>query len=258
MQLRINTCGLHDCTPGWNWITQENGFPDYDIWAVFRGKGTLTPQTSLHPEYPLREGTALLLAPNVQYAARHDPEHPLFVINVHFDFLDERGAVSFPRPITAKRVGNPDFLKTLLLRCVTLFHSNRPDEAATFLAAALAEYDISEELTDRNAEGQWQRMVYEMIGEIDLSQKPPTLAQFARHYGYSERYLGKMFAKVSGVSFSEYVGNTRISKAKLLLRNTSLPMAKIAEETGFCDACHFAKVFHQSVGTSPLAYRKNL
>lgn len=257
MRLRINTCGIHDCTPGWNWVTQECGFPDYDIWAVFRGKGAMIPQMASRPEYPLREGSVLLLAPNTQYAAQHDPEHPLFVINVHFDYLDEEGNAVYPTALAARRVEDPHFMRTLLTRCVTLFHSNRLQEAEAYLAAALTELTVAENLTEQGVEEQWKRIVLEMIGDIDLAQKAPTLAQFAQRYGYSERYLGKMFAKVSGIGFSEYTDNVRISKAKLLLRNTPMSVAKIAEETGFCDACHFAKVFHRKVGTAPLAYRKN-
>ena len=257
MHLRINTCGIHDCSPGWNWTTQKNGFPDYDIWAVFRGQGTLAPQAQGQPVYHLHKGAAMLLAPNIQYVAKHDPEHPLFVVNVHFDFLDAEGNVIYPKSIEAKHVTDPDLLKTLLTRCVTMFNGNRRNEAEIFLAAALAECAIAEDLSDQPADRTWQRIVYEMIQEIDFSQKASTLAWYAGRYGYSERYLGKKFRQICGVGFSEYIRNTRISKAKLLLRNTTEPMAKIAEETGFCDACHFAKVFLQEVGVSPLSYRKN-
>ena len=257
MQLRIHSCGIHDCSPGWNWTTQKQGFPDYDIWAVFRGQGTLAPQTGCHPAYPLRKGAALLLAPGVQYAAKHDPEHPLFVINVHFDFLDAEGKAIFPRQIEAKSVSDPDFLQTLLTRCVTAFHGNRAEEAAAFLAAALAELGAADMLTDNPAESLWQRIIYEMTQQIDLTVKPPTLADFAAKYGYSQRYLGKKFRQLCGIGFSDYVHNARISKAKLLLRNTADPIAKIAEQTGFYDACHFTRLFRQQVGISPLTYRKN-
>ena len=36
---KINLCGLNDCSPEWHWET--DGFGDYDLWAVFRGSGTL-------------------------------------------------------------------------------------------------------------------------------------------------------------------------------------------------------------------------
>ena len=257
MQLRINTCGIHDCSPGWNWTTQKQGFPDYDIWAVFRGHGTLTPQTRHHTEYRLQKGAVLLLAPGVQYVAKHDPEHPLFVINVHFDFLDPQGQVIYPRDIAAKRVSDPEFFQTLLTRCVTAFHGNRFPEAAAFLEAALAEHAASDAPTDAPADKLWQQIVYEITQQIDLTAKPPTLAVFAEKYGYSERYLGKKFHQLCGVGFSDYLHNSRISKAKLLLRNTAEPIGKIAEQTGFYDACHFTRAFCRKVGVTPLAYRKN-
>ena len=37
--LKVNSCGISDCRPEWHW--DINGFNDYDLWTVFRGKGKL-------------------------------------------------------------------------------------------------------------------------------------------------------------------------------------------------------------------------
>ncbi len=85
MKLKINSCGVCDCAPEWQWHTM--GFSDYDLWAVFRGSGTIRPTS--HGEISVHDGTCILLTPNTEYTARHDPEYPLLVITVHFDFLNE-------------------------------------------------------------------------------------------------------------------------------------------------------------------------
>jgi AraC-like DNA-binding protein len=41
-----------------------------------------------------------------------------------------------------------------------------------------------------------------------------------------------------------------------MLKNTTDPIAKIAEEIGFYDPCHFSRVFRKAVGVSPLSFRK--
>ena len=103
MQLKINSCGVSDCAPEWEWTTAPHGFGDYDLWAVFRGIGTIIAHTEKEPpaEYHLQEGACLLLAPNTVYTAYHEPSCPLLVINVHFDFLNDNGIFQSPKQKTS-------------------------------------------------------------------------------------------------------------------------------------------------------------
>ena len=257
MKLKIHSCGVSDCPPSWHWITAPSGFADYDLWTVFRGRGKLIPQTEDQTEFHIHEGASLLLTPNTQYKAVHEPNYPLYVINVHFDFLDTNGKPIHPKALSAKSIEDLDFMKTLLTRVVTLFNSNREEEACLYLATAHAEFEMAENLTSPESDSLWTHIIHEISAEIDSAKKIPSLAEFAGRYGYSERYVGKMFSKLCGISFSDYTRNSRISKAKTLLRHTDAPISVIAEETGFYDACHFTKVFRAAVGISPLSYRKN-
>jgi AraC family transcriptional regulator len=50
----------------------------------------------------------------------------------------------------------------------------------------------------------------------------------------------------------------RIEKAKQLLVNTSLSLAKIALACGFSDQSHFGRVFSRATHTSPGAWRRYL
>ena len=83
------------------------------------------------------------------------------------------------------------------------------------------------------------------------------LLQFAKKYGYSEAYLGKLFRKTVGVEFSGYVINARINKAKILLRSSDYTVGEIAELLGYCDACFFVKQFTKMTGTTPGRYRRS-
>ena len=258
MNLKINSCGISDCAPSWRWTTAPGGFADYDLWAVFRGRGTLTPHTDAEPvAVSVREGACFLLAPDISYTAEHEPTQPLLVINVHFDFLDENGTILRPyRLPEAKSIAAVPFFRELLMRTVSLFNSNRHDAASTFLAAALEEFRTSDALSHAETDGAWTHIIHEICAEADSAKKPPTLTYFAEKYGYSERYIGKMFQKIAKISYSEYMLNSRISKAKNLLRLTDEPLAVIAEETGFYDACHFSRTFKRITGASPFKFRR--
>ena len=83
----------------------------------------------------------------------------------------------------------------------------------------------------------------------------PFISYFANKYGYSSTYLGKIFHKITGVSFSNYLLNARINKAKLLLKTTDYTISEIADELGYYDTSHFINQFKKIVGCSPNAYR---
>lgn len=68
-------------------------------------------------------------------------------------------------------------------------------------------------------------------------------------------YLSKLLKKETGLSFSEYVMNYRITLAKMLLQATERNIQEIAGMTGFNSASYFSKIFKQETGISPAVFR---
>ncbi len=257
MKLRINSCGISDNPPSWNWITAPKGFPDYDLWVVFRGKGKIGASDDASKAFGVYEGAALLLTPDTKFEAVQDPSYPLLTINAHFDFLDDNGKIIHPYGLTAKYLPDTALMRSLLMRMVSLFNCQKEEEAAVFLQASLTEFFIAETLNDKYQKNFWVHIIKEICNEIESIGNIPTLGEYAEKYSYSERYLGKMFTKICGISFSDYVANTRMSKAKMLLCHTDIPITQIAEEIGFYDTGHFTNTFKRVVGVSPLEYRND-
>ncbi len=69
-------------------------------------------------------------------------------------------------------------------------------------------------------------------------------------------YLGQLFQKEMGRSFSDYVNQFRIEKARQLLLQTTLLTNEIAAEVGYLDPAYFYRQFKKSVGISPTELRK--
>ncbi|MBU9736747.1 response regulator [Diplocloster agilis] len=69
-------------------------------------------------------------------------------------------------------------------------------------------------------------------------------------------YIGYIFKRDTGTSFSEYLAAYRINIAKTYLTDTQQTIAGVAEAVGFCDMRHFSKTFQKLVGMTPSAYRK--
>ena len=77
----------------------------------------------------------------------------------------------------------------------------------------------------------------------------------AREAGMSPSHFSRMFKKVMGLSYQEYLNNCRITKAKDLLRTSPQSVSEIAASLGFADATGFGRIFKKLTGRTPSAYR---
>jgi YesN/AraC family two-component response regulator len=82
-----------------------------------------------------------------------------------------------------------------------------------------------------------------------------SLGQVAKAVNTSTFYFCKLFKKVTGLNFTDYVSRVRIEKAKNLLLNPNLRVSEIAFEVGFQSLTHFNRVFKKIIGQSPTEYR---
>jgi AraC-like DNA-binding protein len=85
-----------------------------------------------------------------------------------------------------------------------------------------------------------------------------SLGQVAKSVNTSTFYFCKMFKKVTGINFTDYLSRVRIEKSKNLLLNPNLRVSEIAFEVGFQSLTHFNRVFKKILGQSPTEYRAQL
>jgi len=85
-----------------------------------------------------------------------------------------------------------------------------------------------------------------------------SLGQVAAAVHTSVFYFCKLFRKVTGTTFTEFVSRTRVEKAKNLLLNPNLRISEIAYEVGFQSLTHFNRVFKNVVGEAPTEFRGHL
>jgi AraC-like DNA-binding protein len=82
-----------------------------------------------------------------------------------------------------------------------------------------------------------------------------SLGQVAKAANMSTFYFCKMFKKITGINFTDYLSRVRIEKSKNLLLNPNLRVSEIAFEVGFQSLTHFNRVFKKILGQSPTEYR---
>lgn len=83
-----------------------------------------------------------------------------------------------------------------------------------------------------------------------------TLEDIGKLTFFSPVYCDTVFRKEVGRSIVDYHLEIRISEAKKLLMDISLPLSQIALQVGFDNYNYFSRVFRRRTGYSPTAYRQ--
>ncbi|WP_322924257.1 response regulator transcription factor [Paenibacillus campi] len=87
-------------------------------------------------------------------------------------------------------------------------------------------------------------------------QQGITLDEIAGMLHITPEYLSSLFNKEVKRSFSSYVKELRINKAKELLIVSGLKAYEVANQIGYSDSTYFSRVFKEVTGMSPVEYQK--
>lgn len=91
-----------------------------------------------------------------------------------------------------------------------------------------------------------------LLNYIDKSYEFLTFSEAADYVGLSETYFSKLFKRIYGMTFSQYLNIVRIEKAiELITADFSCPITKIASECGYSSIRHFNRMFSELTGYSP-------
>lgn len=137
------------------------------------------------------------------------------------------------------------------------------DRSVTLLALHRTAERLFTELVRRwlNEGGRSSHRVVKEVKKYVLSHlsEPILLVDLAEKYQMSSEYLSFLFKKQEGVNFNHYLKQTRIDKAKELLRASStLKVYEVAFAVGYQDAKHFTKVFKELTGITPAQFIERL
>jgi|TARA_B110000238_G_scaffold200241_1_gene249697 transcriptional regulator GlxA family with amidase domain len=89
-------------------------------------------------------------------------------------------------------------------------------------------------------------------------EEPLTLDEVASYVGISRRQLERLFNRYLSRAPSRYYLELRLSRARLLLLQTSIPVIDIAITCGFSTAPHFSKCYSDLYGKPPSSERRVL
>lgn len=83
-----------------------------------------------------------------------------------------------------------------------------------------------------------------------------TAGDIARMVNMSSSYFSQCFKEIVGDTYSDYLRNIRLERAKEYLSTTTKTIQWIAEQVGYNDEKYFSRLFRKQVGMLPSEYRQ--
>ncbi len=87
-------------------------------------------------------------------------------------------------------------------------------------------------------------------------QKDLSLDEISRSLNISPYYFSRLFREEAGITFIEYLTGIRLSHAKQLLENDTIPVKDVCSAVGYQDPNYFSRLFRRAEGVSPSEYRE--
>lgn len=152
---------------------------------------------------------------------------------------------------------NFDYAKAALQLDVVDYYLKpiRPEEIAVLFSSIKASLDEEHGLPVEEPllGARFEEILHYINAHLDSRL---TLQSISETFYLNRTYICSLFKKHLDTTFSQYLTNARIQKAKFYLSHTNLKQIEIAAKVGFNDEFYFSKVFKKAENMSPGAYRK--
>lgn len=128
-----------------------------------------------------------------------------------------------------------------------------------FFGALIRKYcknDLSSKQSEINSDYEIYNKIskyIEMNFDTDL-----TLSQISEKFYLSKTAICKLFKKINGKTFTEYLNYFRTQESLYYLASNKFTVTQIARSVGFSDPNYYSRVFRKYMHLSPLQYRRNL
>lgn len=134
-----------------------------------------------------------------------------------------------------------------------LCNENTRENIMTFIIRELEEFiqTVSKETI------KYSPVVQQIVNAVnERYYEELSLKTLAHQYNINSSYLGQIFNKEVGCSFSDYLNKTKNMKAKQLILETNMKINDIAKEVGYTDSSYFYRKFKKFFGVSPSNLRE--
>lgn len=128
------------------------------------------------------------------------------------------------------------------------------ENAVSYVASIITK---AVELREQKASNRYEDIVEEVMSYIQehYAEEELSLNMLASHVNFSPNHLSMVFSQQTGQTFTKYLTDFRMNKAKELLRCTGKRSSEIGLEVGYKDPHYFSYLFKKTQGMTPTQYR---
>ncbi|MEK3885986.1 AraC family transcriptional regulator [Bacillus sp. FSL K6-3431] len=243
------------CEPNWQWKKRDTPMPNYDLFYVWNGVGTVVLNGK---PYNVEKGHCFLFKPGDVTTATHTPQDPLVLTYIHFDLPEHPKLV----PSAHRIVENTINFESLLTQYVRLFlvKAFGAEMEAKLILKQLMIHLLRKEHEKEEQMGDTSNSLLETIREIAnyIQQHPGdphTIGSLAARANLSQRYFSEKFKQIIGQTVKSYIVYSRIKRAEHLLHFTGLTVTEAAYALGYNDLHFFSRQFKKYTGKNPSEIR---
>ena len=249
LYIQVNRAGIAMQTPSDFLITRDDTYPYSMIHCVLHGQGSVSTRGHTHAVHARQ---AFVLTSNEGHMYSSDPRDPMGVVWVEYAGGNSAQLTSHILDLGGPVYDGPVFTDVVNLLTSILYQPRQNGPAISLLL-----YNTLITLCKQvDVEASGRPVNHEILKYIDENiDHRLTLTEISQVFGYHPAYFSSLFSRMTGVTFSKYVMNRKISHACYLLETTGWSVERIAQELGFCDISHFIQRFKHLKGVTPMAYR---
>lgn len=229
----------------------------YLIHFILEGKGEFYVNNT---NYKLSAGQGFLIEPDYQTVYMADGEEPWTYIWVGFsgesaDSIISALGLSQEQPVFSSP--ESEKLKSYVMEMIRHNHSSAEESFYTLGMLFLFLSTIAGSNKDILPQTEGNTYVNQAISYIQNHiSEPLQVDEIARYVGLNRSYLNMLFKQHTGLSPLKYIQRFRLTKAKHLLESSRLSVSAIAYSCGYQRPESLIKIFRQTAGISPAAYRR--
>ncbi|MDY6304777.1 MAG: response regulator [Oribacterium sp.] len=136
-----------------------------------------------------------------------------------------------------------------------LLQTSSAEESRAILSTYMKEVIRQRNLnTDKGSESAIQKVVAEYLNQ-HITDPDVSLESTAAEASMSVSHFSRVFSKVMGQTYTDYVIGRRIGMAKEYLMNSDLRSSEIGFKVGYKDPHYFSATFKKETGMTPTEYR---
>jgi AraC family transcriptional regulator len=262
-------------------LTKENQLPVYEMAEYYPAQHVIVTHADRHSFKVERKldgrlgrdrminGDIVVVPANVSHGARWNTEininvlilEPTFVARIVYESVDPDCVELIPH------FSKPDLLisqiaLTLQKELISNDSGSRlyVDSMAIALSAHLLRHYSAKKHTIQDYTGGLPKYKLQQAIEYihDHLTEGFSLEAIANYIGISQYHFAKLFKQSTGMTPHQYLIETRLEKAKILLAKTDFTISEIAYRTGFANQSHLTRLFRKYLSTTPKAYRQML